>query len=798
MRPCLIAALLLLALVSAAPRYSSRIVEISSGAIRGIILEPNSRHLEPVEAFLGVPYAAPPVGQLRYAPANPPLNWTGTRLADALGPVCPQKFPDLSNKTAALQHMPVGRYQQLLRMEPYLGNYSEDCLHLNIYVPGSGSRGVDAPYAVIVFIHGESYEWNAGNHYDGSVLASSGHIIFVSINYRLGILGFLKTQTGHTQSGNWAVSDVIAALEWIKINIASFGGDPTRITLFGHDTGAALVNIVLLTPSVKGLFHRVTLLSGSILSPWSFVHDPDSIRSNVADQLGCTLSDNLAPCLRTHTLASLLQVNLTPPRFLAGFGPHLFTDPNVALEKAGDNFVTTPLMAGVVTTESYLNFNANDIQYGFEEDQRNRVLRTYVRNAYVYHLNEIFSTIRNEYTDWDKNWLCSFCFQRLGSVRGEDLPYILGLPLVQGLPFFPQNYSKQDIAISESMVTFFTNYAKTGDPNKHDHRGVIKDRSKYWDPYETGTQEYLSIGVKSKMKSHYRGHKMAVWLNLIPQLHQPGDEDVSMRHHHFHERANHYYAGVVKPETFTKLPPLLTTTTKLNIECEPNSTLPNENTLLDKSHDHSVVKPETFTKLPPLLTTTTKLNIECEPNSTLPNENTLLDKSHDHSNNGVNEDEDSEESLLEKIARKHYSYTTALGVTVGIGCLLLILNIVIFTAIYYQRRRKKKSRERDGKSDEINSDINHSDNFDNFSLTQLSIAVGDKSPYSNSIQLNNTNAILTKSPSIPEPPPPPKNMPPLVVVPPPKLPNRLNSCLSNSSTNVNSVKKRVQIQEISV
>ncbi|KAI5704482.1 hypothetical protein M8J75_005830 [Diaphorina citri] len=137
MRPCLIAALLLLALVSAAPRYSSRIVEISSGAIRGIILEPNSRHLEPVEAFLGVPYAAPPVGQLRYAPANPPLNWTGTRLADALGPVCPQKFPDLSNKTAALQHMPVGRYQQLLRMEPYLGNFSEDCLHLNIYVPGS-------------------------------------------------------------------------------------------------------------------------------------------------------------------------------------------------------------------------------------------------------------------------------------------------------------------------------------------------------------------------------------------------------------------------------------------------------------------------------------------------------------------------------------------------------------------------------------------------------------------------------------------------------------------------------------
>lgn len=205
-----------------------------------------------------------------------------------------------------------------------------------------------------------------------------------------------------------------------------------------------------------------------------------------------------------------------------------------------------------------------------------------------------------------------------------------------------------------------------------------------------------------------------------------------------------------------------------------------------------MVKPESFTKLPPLLTTTTKLNIECEPNATLPNENTLLDKMHEHNHS---HDEDSEESLLEKIARKHYSYTTALGVTVGLGCLLLILNIVIFTAIYYQRRRKKKSRDRDAKENEINSD-----NFDNFSLTQLSISVTDKSPYTNSI--HNSTTLFTKSPSIPEPPPPPKNMPPLplVAVSPPKIPHKLNSCLSNSSTNVNnnSVKKRVQIQEISV
>ncbi|KAL3282649.1 hypothetical protein HHI36_005824 [Cryptolaemus montrouzieri] len=119
-------------------RYSSRIVDTQSGGIRGIILELNSRHLEPVEVFKGVPYAAPPVGKLRFEPPQPPLPWTGTRLADTFGASCPQKFPDLSNKTAALQHMPKGRYHYLKKLIPLLEKQSEDCLFLNMYIPGSG------------------------------------------------------------------------------------------------------------------------------------------------------------------------------------------------------------------------------------------------------------------------------------------------------------------------------------------------------------------------------------------------------------------------------------------------------------------------------------------------------------------------------------------------------------------------------------------------------------------------------------------------------------------------------------
>jgi neuroligin len=135
----LVTAVALLATVTVAgPRYSSRIVETKTGAIRGVILELNSRHLEPVEVFMGVPYAAPPVGELRFRPPEPPVVWSGTRLADTFGAVCPQRYPDISNRSAALLNMPRGRYHHLKRLIPLLANQSEDCLFLNLYVPGSG------------------------------------------------------------------------------------------------------------------------------------------------------------------------------------------------------------------------------------------------------------------------------------------------------------------------------------------------------------------------------------------------------------------------------------------------------------------------------------------------------------------------------------------------------------------------------------------------------------------------------------------------------------------------------------
>ncbi|XP_033227818.1 neuroligin-4, X-linked-like [Belonocnema kinseyi] len=787
-------------------RYASRIVETRSGQTRGILQELSSQYLDPVEIFRGIPYAAPPVENLRMKPPLPPLPWAGIKLADSFGSVCPQKFPDISNMTLSLTYMPKSRYTQLQRFITFLTNQSEDCLFLNLYIPGSGSRGVDAPYAVVVYVHGESFEWGSGNFYDGSVLASAGHVIVITLNYRLGLLGFLRTASYpdvvSSSGGNLALRDIAMGLRWVRDNIAAFGGDPTRITVIGHDTGAALANYLLLAPFGKGLFHRIILLSGSALSPWASVHDPHDLHIKISQQLNCTtVNDDIADCIREADLATLMNLELPELRFVPPIGPIIpidqsNPDPALDMERASDAFIKVPLMLGVSTAESYLDFNAEDIQFGFEEDQRNRILRTFIRNTYYYHLNEIFSSVKNEYTDWDKpilhpinirdstmealsdghtvaplmriafyharrganTYFFHFNYQtkdsdypqRLGSARGEDIPYVFGLPLVTGGRFFPHNYTKQDQSVGEAMLTFMTNFAKTANPNlPHNIESVdygnAREKTRFrgliWEQYETNNQQYLMIAQKPKMKSHYRGHKMALWLNLIPQLHQPGDEDVSMRHHHFREKGDQYYAGSVRDEWY--IPPPLPDTTKTATSPTTSCSTSNEDLATDDVSD-------------------------------------VLD-----------DNEDDAELLQRLDSRHYYSTTTALAITVGVGCILLILNMMIFAGIYYQRDRDKKRasmqcspNNQESMPMSSRSDANRVESKTGHDLPPLYTTL----TRSSSSGLPNDQ----RSPSDLERPGSKQGQKDTV---PPKPPTRTTSSLSSNS---GTIKKRVQIQEISV
>ncbi|KAJ2944408.1 hypothetical protein O0L34_g3745 [Tuta absoluta] len=709
--------LLLAALAHAGPRYSSRIVHTHAGAIRGIIVEPMSRRLEPVEAFRGVPYAGQPP-RLRAPPPAP--AWPGTRLADAFAPVCPQNYPDISNKSAALARMPLGVYQELKATAPLLANQSEDCLYLNIYVPGSGARGVEAPYAVVAWLGAAAHEWGSANALDGAVLAARAHLLVVTINYRLGLLGYLSTGSAEdpaARAGGAALLDVTAALAWLRRNIAAFGGDPRRVTLAGHAAGAALANALLMLPDAKGLVSRVLLLSGSALSPWALAPDAALARDHAAQALRCpkdsTDSEHwLVTCVQSRPLTALLAVEAPRARFLAGWGPSLppgaggggaaagGADAATRALHASEAFLECSLAVVVTTTESYQYFNEDDIRHGFEEEHRNRILRTYVRNVYRYHRNEIFAAIRNEYTDWEKpiqhpinirdatlealsdaagaapalrlaqlharrgstTYVAHFAHQtrdadypqRLGSVTGEALPYFLGLPLVGGSASgASRNYSRGDASVAEAAVSLLAALAKTGDPASSALPPTRHTEGVAWPRYDLNTQQYLSIGSKLRARSHYRGHKLALWLHLVPQLHRPG---AAPPHHQFRATHPDMFAGEVFPELYSGA-------------AEEDEGEEEE----DGEGDPAEGEAEECAPAPNPAPAAHPPAPPAQPNAPLlPTDDSFALDTH------------------------YYSYTVALGVTVGAGCFLLALNVLVFAGLYLQRTRNRRRPRRNG------------------------------------------------------------------------------------------------------
>ncbi|XP_068628399.1 neuroligin-4, Y-linked-like [Battus philenor] len=794
----------------------TRIIGTRYGKLQGVILPMDQhKYLKPVEAYLGVPYATPPTGSNRFAPTRAPAPWDDVKTVDQMGPVCPQRLPDISNETQALERMPKGRLEYLRRLLPRLKNQSEDCLYMNIYTPVQVGPTLQAKYPVVIFIHGESFEWNSGNVYDGAVLASYAGLVVITINYRLGILGFLNANPmPHVKArvANYGLMDQIAALHWVQQNIALFGGDGGNVTMLGHGSGAACINFLMISPTVMpGLFHRSILLSGSALSSWALVEDPVSFSIQLARQSNCTLPDDIVKdhelivdCLREVPLQELMSAEISTPSYLTAFGPSVdgvvvktdyakelltFFIPNdlqgftsvsgvnnfKADKRAGDRIFGIrggqnkyDLLFGVVTSEALWKFSAQDIQNGFEGERRDRIIRTYVRNAYTYHLSEIFFTIVNEYTDWERtvqhpintrdaavlalsdaqyvaplvqtgDFLSStesgpstffYVFdyqtkdgdypQRMGSVHGEELPYLFGAPLVEGLGHFPKDYTKSEVALSEAFILYIANFARTGNPNELQRQESVlpisRERNKFksivWDEYDTLHQKYLEIGMKPRMKNHYRAHQLSVWLRLIPEIHRAGMKDVVAKHNLFRNHNDpELYDGLVRADPLTR----------------PNYYDPTLE-LYRKPYNMTLDVPSTT--MDTYVTTCVSV-ISARPGSAV-TQNQAPNNSQDVSNLEV---------------AGYTAYSTALSVTIAIGCSLLILNVLIFAGVYYQRDKTRLQ----VKALQQQQKRNHNSTFDSVSSKHPHYFVGHSQSSSTIVDIDHQdkNAIIALTNRVP-------------------------------------------------
>lgn len=270
----------------AGPRLLPLVVRTHDGLVRGL-------RTTLAREFLGIPYAAPPVGSLRWRPPKPAARWRGVRPARKFGANCAQTG---SIGTGVLAT-----------------STAENCLFLNVYTPRAvrpGSRRPGLP--VMVWIHGGGFTGGAGKIYDGAVIAKKGRVIVVTINYRLNAFGFLALSSLDSERGNssgdYGLMDQQAALRWVRANARAFGGNPRNVTIFGESAGGASVCANMASPTAFGLFRRAIAESGCLF-PAQPKKAADQQGAALAASLGCTHPASAAACLRRKPASAILKAD---------------------------------------------------------------------------------------------------------------------------------------------------------------------------------------------------------------------------------------------------------------------------------------------------------------------------------------------------------------------------------------------------------------------------------------------------------------------------------------------------------
>ncbi|EEB13058.1 conserved hypothetical protein [Pediculus humanus corporis] len=700
----------------------TREIKIKQGKLRGLVKEFKNKKLKNVETFLGIPYAAPPVKSLRFMPPGSPPTWKDVKIFDYFKPVCPQKAPDLNHEP--LKTINAGYYNRLKRLMPFLTNQSEDCLYLNVYAPVRDNK-YQKKYPVIVYIHGESFEWNSGNPYDGSVLSSYGNVVVVTINFRLGILGFLKPGLNEHTVSNFGLLDQIAGLQWIKDNIGEFGGDSSMVTLMGHGTGAACINFLMVSPvsmASEGLFHKAILMSGTALSDWALTQNPLQFTIQVAESLNCPLvdeNDELSNCLRRKRLSDIMSVKVDVPEFQTPFGPIVDGSvvPNTPQQVMGvyqNLFTRYDMLYGMTEWETYHSLDPVSLTYGMLEGERNEHLRKFMYARYEALPYFALATTLSEYLDWrkpvpsiksaaeehrdlvldllsdvrysapviqmagyhskinPKSYLYVFKHKsKMGefagverSVSGEEISYVFGCPLLNEEGSLSHHkFTLTEQLLSESIITYFTNFAKTGNPNAPRRSEYLNLGPKewqqfdvYWPEYDNNNQNYLALSIPPFVGRHYRTQMMQYWNKILPEL-----------------LSNPTKVKQQKPEIPFYQKTTTTTTTF------PSNNFNNNNDEVKKTNDDKYSWSYDAMKISPN-------EYQKDNRKSIPFKNRDIYEDDFVQTRDIETPENDDKRTNDD--RSHYAWVTSL---VGVSVCLLIINAVIISVYYYKQKKRKNS-----------------------------------------------------------------------------------------------------------
>ncbi|KAH0520550.1 Acylcarnitine hydrolase [Microtus ochrogaster] len=437
-----------------------------TGQVQGTLIHLNDTK-EAVYIFLGIPFAKPPLGELRFAPPEPPEPWSGVRDGTTYPARCLQNSVTVNAESLAMIKL----------SEPSIST-SEDCLYLNIYTPAHAHEGSNL--TVMVWIHGGALVLGMASSYDGSMLAAKEDVVVVTFQYRLGLLGFFSTGDEHA-TGNWGYLDQVAALCWVQQNIAYFGGNPDLVTIFGESAGGASVSSQVVSPMSRGLFHRAIMESGVALVPDLISNTSEVVYTKVAILSGCetTDSETMVRCLRNKSEEEILAINKVFQSIPAVVDGEFFPRHPQELLTAVD-FDPVPSIIGV-----------NNDEYGWflpvmlPPECSDLLMEEYMNNTEDAH------TLQIQYKEMIADFMfvipalqvakfqCSrapvyfYEFCHVTSYKKDTRPAYVKADHTDEIPFvfgssdwgIKPDFTEEEELLSRTMMKYWTNFARHGNPN---------------------------------------------------------------------------------------------------------------------------------------------------------------------------------------------------------------------------------------------------------------------------------------------------------------------------------------------